>query len=417
MPAGGGSCECGLQGEWIPIKEISKLESFDRGLYIQSRWSEFIKLNIKEFLSVLSKAYDLREVTVFINNMCNLKCRHCYIAYTAARPYSEEKWFNILEKILNADVNQLGIVGTEPLLTPDLLIKTLERCNEYRQEKPAFRFGLISNLTTLTEGIAERLGGIRPSFFNISLDGIEAVHDQVRGNGNFSKTFNNLFLLKKYFDLHDKIFLLTTWSTLTCPDYPEFIMRMSEKGFSQYVVSPYIASMTGDPLSLNIAKLLNTIEKVYETIEQRNLKDLTVCLKLDYMSLRAIHALIKEGMVVEDEFVTDDTRRLFYVKNFPHNSKFIYLLYPIPENYWKAVRIGPDGRLSGCSEMFSPDYVNRSIPLEKYVDLKSACLHALNSRIGESFFSEYLRRQKNITCASYENISVDDIIMSEAVNF
>jgi pyruvate-formate lyase-activating enzyme len=412
MPAIGGSCECGLNE---PTASVNDVDKFSKGLNLQRKWRYFVEGgDVDSLINELNDAYQLREVTSFINNSCNLHCQHCFVAYSSDNTLSEKEWDIALNQIFESKVDQFGIVGTEPLLTPELLLKFLKSCDENRKVDIDFKFGLITNLTNLAEEVAEKIGEIEPSFFNISLDGTRQYHDKVRGNGSYDASVQNLKVLKKYYKKDNKIFILSTLSRLVIDSYESFLNEAyQDLGIRRFVISPFVGYQDRAELSVDIETFLKLIEASTSKIISRGMEGVDIFLKLDYMSFPLILSLIKEGLLKEDELVTDSSERLFFINNLGKRSRLIFIYYPLPENFWKAVRIGPGGRISGCSEMFAQDYEKRSIPLSEFDSLEKACKAALNGWIGKSFYSTYLTRShKLLRHLNYKN-RVDNIIMTE----
>jgi MoaA/NifB/PqqE/SkfB family radical SAM enzyme len=413
MPAGGPSCECGIREPSIHLNDVA---SFSRAIKLQRRWREFVENGeIDSLVSELDDAFKLREVTAFINNSCNLRCKHCFIAYSSTKSLPENEWDTILNQVFESKPEQFGIVGTEPLLTPKLLQKCLNACEKNRKKNPDFKFGFITNLTKLTEEIAENIGDIDPSFINISIDGTRKYHDMIRGDGSFDLTVRNLESLKKYYRDDTKVFILSTLSRLVIDHYVSFLNEANQDlGIRRFVISPFVGYQDNrEELSIDIERFLRIIEIIAETINKKNIESVDVFLKLDYFTFPGILGLIKEGWLKEDELVTDSSERLFFINPLGKNSRLVFIYYPLPENFWKSVRIGPQGRISGCSEMFAPDYEKRSISLFEFESLEKACKSALNGWMGKSFYSVYINKARHLLKYLDYKDRVDNIIIAE----
>ncbi|GAB0057376.1 PqqA peptide cyclase [Candidatus Magnetaquicoccaceae bacterium FCR-1] len=109
---------------------------------------------------------------------CNLTCAHCYAA-SADRPYSGELSFaecvRVLEDLRANGVSALILSGGEPLLRPDLFeIAAMAK-------GLGFYLGLSSNGTLMDPAMAKRIAGAGFDYVGVSLDGLEANHDRMRG--------------------------------------------------------------------------------------------------------------------------------------------------------------------------------------------------------------------------------------------
>ncbi|RJQ55409.1 MAG: radical SAM protein [Actinobacteria bacterium] len=120
----------------------------------------------------------LRYLTVDITNRCNLACRHCYLG--PARPLDLDPGLfgRLASEFEEAGGLRLIVSGGEPLLAPSFW-----EINEI-VASPFYRSILSSNATTIDDSVARRL---RFDNVQVSLDGMRAGHDAVRGRGSFER--------------------------------------------------------------------------------------------------------------------------------------------------------------------------------------------------------------------------------------
>ena len=129
-----------------------------------------------------------------ITQKCDLHCRHCYDRgqYTSL---SLEQEINILDDFAgfcssHNVFGQVTFTGGNPLLHPNF--ETLYREAAAR----GFTTAVLGNPATLDE--VERLVAIQPpSFYQVSLEGLEEHNDYIRGRGHFAKVFRFLDLLRE----------------------------------------------------------------------------------------------------------------------------------------------------------------------------------------------------------------------------
>ena len=115
---------------------------------------------------------------------CNLSCRYCYhfdspSAVAASLPLSE--WQAFFAEASSIGVMHINISGGEPLTRPDLpeLLTAVKHSR--------MRFDLITNGMLVTEDLARFVASTgRCNYVQISLDGTQAVHDSMRGDGSFA---------------------------------------------------------------------------------------------------------------------------------------------------------------------------------------------------------------------------------------
>lgn len=121
---------------------------------------------------------------------CNLRCRHCYHGATAT-PAADElttaEARQLIDRLADFGVPVLLFSGGEPLLRPDLL-----ELGRYAVDR-GLRAAISSNGTLIDDEAAAGIAAAGFSYVGISLDGTEAVHDDLRGMaGAFAATVAGL---------------------------------------------------------------------------------------------------------------------------------------------------------------------------------------------------------------------------------
>lgn len=109
---------------------------------------------------------------------CNLSCRHCFVTFSRAK-MTEALFSDLLDAAERLGVVEITLNGGEPLLHP--------RCIDWLETIRArhFRALLFTNATRLTDADAERLARASVARVTVSLDGFQAEHDALRGEGAF----------------------------------------------------------------------------------------------------------------------------------------------------------------------------------------------------------------------------------------
>ncbi|MBF0369020.1 MAG: heme d1 biosynthesis radical SAM protein NirJ [Magnetococcales bacterium] len=121
---------------------------------------------------------------------CNLDCRHCYSA-SSDRDFegelSTEECFGVLEDMKRFGVPAVILSGGEPLLRPDLF-DIAKKAKEL-----GFYLGLSSNGTVMDPATADRIADAGFNYVGVSLDGLEAHHDHIRGRtGAFQEALTGI---------------------------------------------------------------------------------------------------------------------------------------------------------------------------------------------------------------------------------
>lgn len=139
-----------------------------------------------------------------ITERCNLRCQHCYqdnykfneLPFEIlVNIFEHFKGFlltleNIAQRKLTAHIN---ITGGEPFIRKDFF----DLLEIFYQNKSWLSFGILSNGSFIDENCATQLKKLAPSFVQISLEGNEETHDQIRGQGHFQECISALKHLKK----------------------------------------------------------------------------------------------------------------------------------------------------------------------------------------------------------------------------
>lgn len=109
---------------------------------------------------------------------CNLRCLHCYASATAGPDAGElttEEAVRFIDGLALAEVPVLLFSGGEPLLRPDFF-----ELAAYARQK-GIRPVVSTNGTLITREVAWRLKQTGVGYVGISLDGMRAVNDRMRG--------------------------------------------------------------------------------------------------------------------------------------------------------------------------------------------------------------------------------------------
>lgn len=129
-----------------------------------------------------------------ITHRCNLRCKHCYQEDYSAFESRGDLWRvldQFSEVLREYNMNgQLNVTGGEPLTHPDLyeLLKEASR--------RGIKTGVLTNGTLVGVREAKLLRACHVDYVQISLDGCEATHDEIRGKGSFDKAVRGINALK-----------------------------------------------------------------------------------------------------------------------------------------------------------------------------------------------------------------------------
>ncbi|MDD4062722.1 MAG: radical SAM protein [Candidatus Pacebacteria bacterium] len=169
-----------------------------------------------------------------ITERCNLNCTHCYKEQKFIKEeLSTQELLDILDHYykqlndwgLDRDQNRISFTGGEPFIRDDFW-QILENCF---QNKDKITYGILSNGTLLSKESVQKLKALEIDYFQVSLEGLEEINDEIRGQGSFKKIINALELLNN-FNIDFSISMTVTKANLR--EVPDVISLAKEIGAS-----------------------------------------------------------------------------------------------------------------------------------------------------------------------------------------
>ena len=146
---------------------------------------------LAEHQSKLCKTPELRTLFFELTLKCNERCFHCGSGCSADMPdgLPVSKYMEILDEVKESFGTgvYIALTGGEPLMYKDFFLLT-----EYIQ-KLGFRWGMTSNATLITKGVAEKLRDTGMRGVSVSIDGLPETHDRYRNFPNgFEKAMTGI---------------------------------------------------------------------------------------------------------------------------------------------------------------------------------------------------------------------------------
>jgi len=143
--------------------------------------------------SLRYKGKEERTLPVVVWNItrtCNLRCMHCYSASEALQYEGElrsDECKAVIDELSQLHIPRLLISGGEPLMRDDLI-----ELAQYAHLR-GLNIALSTNGTLIDDLTAKELRSAGVEYVGISLDGIGAVNDRIRGvSGAFNKAVDGL---------------------------------------------------------------------------------------------------------------------------------------------------------------------------------------------------------------------------------
>ncbi len=163
---------------------------------------------------------------------CNLTCKHCY-ATSADSEFRDEletaEALKVIDDLHAAGVRVLILSGGEPLLRKDIF-----ELSDYARDK-GFFVALSTNGTLIDERNIEQIVAARYDYVGISIDGLEAVHDDWRQlKGSFAASMHAIDLCRQ----HDiRVGLRTTLTQNNYPQLPAILELMRAHDVQKFYLS------------------------------------------------------------------------------------------------------------------------------------------------------------------------------------
>jgi nif11-class peptide radical SAM maturase 3 len=165
-------------------------------------------------------SYAVWEITL----KCNLACQHCgsRAGHTRTNELSTAEALNLVQQMAEVGITEVTIIGGEAFLRPDWL--------EIAQA--ITKAGMICGMTTGGYGItletAHRMKAAGIQVVSVSVDGLEATHDRIRGKqGSWKWAFQTMSNLKEAgipFGCNTQI------NRLSAPEFPQIYEHLRDAG-------------------------------------------------------------------------------------------------------------------------------------------------------------------------------------------
>ena len=198
-----------------------------------------ILLGIKAFLSNFNYLQYPYKLNFSITYQCNGRCKNCEIwkkYIDNPNKLKEELKLSEIEKIFEkySLFSWVSLTGGEPFLRNDV-IKIVETIKE--KSKNFYLLNIPTNglLTDKTVKSVEKISDIVPRIIvTVSIDGLEDIHDKLRGKGNWRKAFRTY---KKLKELSEKkknlgVYIGYTLSPFNINSNSLFFEKIDELGIS-----------------------------------------------------------------------------------------------------------------------------------------------------------------------------------------
>lgn len=326
----------------------------------------------------------LEVVSIVLNNVCNLRCRHCYLEPIPGEPVlAREEWLAFFRSLFDdLAPTVVSFAGKEVFAeagSADLLFEAIglrDRLQAHRGKRT--HIGVITN-GTLLHRFQTELVACPPDHFDVSIDGLPEFHDEVRGPGAFARLEPNLRWLVAAFPDH-------VWVTHTIfgpnlraiPRFVEFcVASFGLRRFSLGFYRPL--AYTRSDLALTESDRLAFVITVLRRLAQAEFAGpVEVVIEFGTEFLDQLQRLEDAGWVNSAAPISS-TAHLF------DNGLTLRInVCRVPVGLWRAVRVTPEGYWLAAEDLIEArEYAGRAA-----TRLRD---HAFDSRLAYEAGLDHLR--------------------------
>jgi nif11-class peptide radical SAM maturase 3 len=208
-------------------------------------------------------SYAVWEITL----KCNLACQHCgsRAGHTRTNELSTAEALDLVKQMAEVGIKEVTIIGGEAFLRPDWL-EIAQAITEA---------GMLCGMTTGGYGItldtAERMKAAGIQVVSVSVDGLEATHDRLRGKpGSWKWAFKTMSNLKQAgipFGCNTQI------NRLSAPEFPQIYEHLRDAGIFAWQIQltvPMGNAADNSDILLQPYELLDVYPMIARVAERAN---------------------------------------------------------------------------------------------------------------------------------------------------
>ena len=323
------------------------------------------------------------SIGLVVNNSCNLSCSHCYLQVERllGKPLGLEEWRRFSRSAMRSGAALLSVCGKEPLLGRRG-VELLEALTQVRDQVDAdTRVGLITN-GTLMDRHRSALSSIRPDFLDVSIEGLHALNDQVRGPDSFQRVLPNIGWAASAFDRN--FFLALTIQRLNYRHVESTASYFRRRGVRKLFLSFYQAQSCSDNmLSMTRRQVEETFDALAWTNRLSPGRPFEVYVDLGFAEPEWMQAFLASRWFAPESMEVDATG-MYFLRYRWRNGVTLYFRFSFfPLAFWHTARVTPEGLYLGAEDtMDTSRYEEAAVANVRDFDCDFSRLqaHALQSR-------------------------------------
>ena len=319
--------------------------------YLQSK----IHVSVDNFLHNLS--FDSVVIDLFVSDVCNLKCKHCYFGKVKrfGAPLSYSEWTSTIDKFYKLGVRHFHLSGKESSLSVDAL-----RVLKYiRSNYSDCYLGFVTNGTGSLEVYQDVLSTYI-DYLEFSVDGLESIHNYIRGGDVFQILYTNISNLQQYAHKLNVTTCINKWNS---DQYIQLIEVFYKLGIHRFFVTPIIEKGAGENLkeySLTSIELVTFVEHLFEFIKSDITTNHRLIIKICFTE-DITRQLWRDSKMVRELIIdcVENNNDLIY----RINGNILQLSFSVVNlDYYYNLSITNDGYILPCSDDISyEDYWKHSL--------------------------------------------------------
>lgn len=124
-----------------------------------------------------------------VTERCNNRCIHCYQDRDGVQELNREQLVMVADQFCelattgSGPPGHINLTGGEPFVREDIW----DLLDEIHARRDTFSFAILTNGSFIDAKASRRLKSLGPRFVQVSIDGDEATHDSIRGQGDFKR--------------------------------------------------------------------------------------------------------------------------------------------------------------------------------------------------------------------------------------
>ena len=215
---------------------------------------------------------------MFVSNVCNLKCRHCYFLDYKPKESSLtlQQWNNIIDDCISSGIKHFHFSGKEPFCDQRVPL-LLEKLNDISKDHDV-EYGVVTNGTMLDAEYLTNLIKSHLSYLEFSLEGDSTFNQKIRGTNSFDSILNLLSGISN----KSKLNITSTYFGNNLQDLQNMIIMFSNIGVSKFNIAPFLkferkALLPAEELNYNLmVDLICSMREFLDITKEKSL-DVRIC--------------------------------------------------------------------------------------------------------------------------------------------